>query len=159
MIVRKTIFSPCRRYRYTLWRGFDTFNEGYAMFVGLNPSTADETKDDPTVRRCIRFAKSWGYGSLCMTNIFAFRATDPRLMRDQSDPIGPENDKWLLEYSREAGIVVAAWGNHGSFLGRDKEVVSLLDNLSCLGITNSGQPIHPLYVPRDRKPIPYEERG
>jgi hypothetical protein len=154
---RQTIFSPCRQYRYTLWREFDMFNSSYAMFVGLNPSTADEVQNDPTVRRCINFAKSWGYGALCMTNIFAYRATDPREMVAQADPVGPENDEWLVRCAREAGIVVAAWGNHGSYLDRDREVMRILDNLSCLGITKAGQPIHPLYVPADRKTIPYRK--
>ena len=102
MINRQTIFSPCRRYRYTLWRAWDMFNPGYVMFIGLNPSTADEVQDDPTIRRCIGYAKEWGYGAFCMTNIFAFRATDPRVMKAQADPVGPENDKWLTECAKGA---------------------------------------------------------
>jgi hypothetical protein len=154
---RETIFSPCRQYRYTLWREFDMFKKDYVMFVGLNPSKADEIVNDNTVTRCINFAKSWGFGALCMTNIFAYRATKPKDMRAQPQPVGPENDKWLVRCARGADLVVAAWGNHGPFLGRDKEVIRLLDNLSCLGITNAGQPIHPLYVPAYRKPIPYRK--
>ena len=82
-------FSHCRKYRYTLWRnwaGLMPTGKGYAMFVGLNPSTADETNDDPTIRRCIAFAKAWGYDALCMTNIFAFRATNPMVMLAQPAP-------------------------------------------------------------------------
>ena len=75
-------FSECRKYRYTLWRRWDgLFASGYAMFIGLNPSTADETNDDPTIRRCIGYARDWGYGGLCMTNLFAFRATLPKNMK------------------------------------------------------------------------------
>ncbi|MEP0894347.1 DUF1643 domain-containing protein [Leptolyngbya boryana FACHB-1624] len=84
------------------------------MFVGLNPSTADETHDDPTIRRCTKFAKDWGYSGLCMTNLFAYRATDPKEMIASVDSIGLENDQYLLEYAARAGIVVAAWGNHGT---------------------------------------------
>src|SRR5690242_6108456 len=109
---RETIFSDCRAYRYTLWREWDIFDKNYVMFVGLNPSTADERVDDPTIRRCIDFAKRWGYGALCMTNLFAYRATDPRVMKAFPYPVGPENDKWLVRCAREAGVVVAAWGNH-----------------------------------------------
>ena len=89
-IDRKTRFSPCRRYRYTLWRDWNPLlpDNVYAMFIGLNPSTADETNDDPTIRRCINFAKSWGCDSFCMTNIFAFRATDPKVMIAEPEPVG-----------------------------------------------------------------------
>ena len=80
------------------------------MFVGLNPSTADETNDDPTIRRCISFAQAWGYEGLCMTNLFAFRATEPSDMMKSPDPVGPENDQALINLAESAGVVVAAWG-------------------------------------------------
>jgi len=123
------------------------------MFIGLNPSTADENNDDPTVRRCIRYAFDWGYGGLCMANIFAFRATDPVEMKRAADPIGPENDKYLIELSEGAGIVVIAWGNHGSFHDRGNQVLKLLDDFFYLGLTKSKQPKHPLYLRKDLKPI------
>lgn len=87
--------SDCRTYRYELWRTWDE-SKPYAMFIGLNPSTADETEDDPTIRRCINFAKTWGYGGLCMTNLFAYRATQPEDMKRASDPIGNKNDETLI---------------------------------------------------------------
>jgi hypothetical protein len=148
--MRQTIFSPSRKWRYTLWREFEG-GEGkpYCQFIGLNPSTADEKNDDPTVRRCINFAKSWGFGALCMTNIFAYRATDPRVMKAQADPVGPDNDYWLKEISKGAGLVVAAWGTHGAFMNRGRQVVELLGNLECLDITQGGFPKHPLYVRKD----------
>lgn len=145
-------FSPCRTYRYTLWRVWDAALP-YCQFVGLNPSTADETKNDPTVRRCIAFAKDWGYGALCMTNAFAYRATDPRVMKQQADPIGPDNDHWLLEVARGAGIVVAAWGVHGAHRDRDRQIRTMLPRLHCLGVTAKGQPKHPLYLPSDLQPV------
>jgi len=154
---RKTIFSPDRMYRYTLWREWDIFNPDYAMFIGLNPSTADEIKNDPTVRRCIGFAKDWGYGALCMTNAFAYRATDPREIISCALPIGSENDKWLVKVAKDAGIVIAAWGVNGSFLSRDKGVLKLLHNsIYCLGKTKDGYPRHPLYVYQKVQPQVYE---
>jgi hypothetical protein len=150
------IFSPCRKYRYILWRCWqEDWETNYCMFVGLNPSTADETQDDPTIRRCINFAKSWGYSGLCMTNLFAFRATNPKVMKSVADPIGPENDKYLIDYSSKAGVVIAAWGNHGTHGGRYLEASKLLFNLHCLKLTKTGMPSHPLYLPQALKPILY----
>jgi hypothetical protein len=150
---RQTLFSPDRAHRYTLWREWpDLFtpNPTYAQFIGLNPSTADELVDDPTVRRCINFAKRWGMGAMCMTNIFAFRATDPRVMFATPEPVGAENDRWLAEIAGGADIVVAAWGTHGVYRGRGAEVSKMLNaRLQCLGKTNGGFPRHPLYVAAD----------
>ena len=141
-----TTFSPCRTYRYSLWRRWGRPEQGYAMFIGLSPSTADEVEDDPTVRRCIQFAKDWGYGALCMTNLFAFRATDPAVMKAHPEPIGPDTNAVLAELANNAGVVVAAWGNHGSHSARDRQVIALLPNLHCLKVTKAGQPSHPLYL-------------
>jgi hypothetical protein len=125
------------------------------MFVGLNPSTADATNDDPTVRRCINYAKDWGYAALCMTNIFAFRATDPRDMKAVSDPIGPENDAHLSRLASQAGIVVAAWGCHGIHRGRSSHVLKLMPLLHALHVTKDGDPGHPLYLRGNATPFPY----
>ncbi len=105
-------FSVCKKYRYALWRVWDS-NKPLVMFIGLNPSTADDVNNDPTVTRCINFAKDWGYGGLCMANIFSYRETDRHIMKEQNDPIGPDNDKWLKKLAAESGLVVAAWGNDG----------------------------------------------
>jgi len=152
---RSASFSPCRRYRYTLWRKWEgsRTSSGYAMFVGLNPSTADETVDDPTVRRCIAFAKAWGYDGLCMTNIFAYRATNPAEMLVQADPVGDENDATLRTMAEGAGLVVAAWGNHGGHRGRGEIVRRMLPNLHYLQLTKIGQPGHPLYLSGKLRPI------
>ncbi len=147
----KTVFSPCQRYRYTLWREWAPHLAPYAMFVGLNPSTADATLDDPTVRRCIGFAKAWGYGALCMTNLFGWRSTDPRELRKAADPVG-ENDAWLRKCAAEAGIIVAAWGLHGALKGRATEVIGMIRPLQTLGLTKNGSPRHPLYVKGDTLP-------
>ncbi|WP_276968362.1 DUF1643 domain-containing protein, partial [Metallibacterium scheffleri] len=122
--------------------------------VGLNPSTADETQDDPTIRRCVGFAKAWGYQALCMVNLFAFRATRPDDMLAAADPVGPDNDAHLRALSGEAGVIVAAWGALGTHRGRDVEVCALLPALHCLTLTKGGQPGHPLYLPRRLTPIP-----
>ena len=153
---RSAVLSPCRSYRYSLWRTWEG-TSGYAMFVGLNPSTADETEDDPTIRRCIAYAKDWGYAGLCMTNLFAFRATRPSDMMAATDQIGPDNDRWLLDLGREAAVVVAAWGVHGAFVDRNLAVRSTLQRLHYLRQTKDGHPGHPLYLPKSLQPVPWLE--
>ena len=145
------IFSDCRTWRYVLWRDWDT-HLAFVAFIGLNPSTADETTDDPTVRRCIGYAKAWGYGGLYMLNLFAFRATDPKAMRVAQDPIGPLNNQYLVEYSKKAGQVIAAWGCHGPYRNRDIGVLAMIPDLFCLGQTKAGHPRHPLYLRADTQP-------
>lgn len=155
-VPKDAIFSPCRQYRYLLWRRWgEDWEANFAMFIGLNPSTADETKDDPTIRRCIAFAKSWGHSALLMANIFAYRATDPNVMKQQPDPIGADNDRYLLEYANKANVVIAAWGNHGTHNDRQAKVKALIPNLHCLKITAAGMPGHPLYLPQTLKPIKF----
>lgn len=144
-------FSEDRVYRYALWRIWDE-NQPNVMFIGLNPSTADETEDDPTVRRCKGFAKSWGYGGLIMANIFAYRATEPEIMKSAKDPIGPENDEWLLKLAQQATLVIGAWGNHGKFKSRGKIVVDSISDLYCLKMNETGHPTHPLYLPSELQP-------
>lgn len=128
------------------------------MFVGLNPSTADEFNDDPTIRRCIAFAKSWGYAALCMANLFAYRATQPGVMLAAPDPVGPDNDRTLQALASKAGVVVAAWGTNGAHRGRDIAVRELLPNLHYLRLTQNGYPGHPLYLPSTLHPVPWIER-
>jgi len=149
-------FSTDRVYRYRLWRHLGG-GMGRAVFVGLNPSTADECVNDSTVARGIGFAQVWGYGSLEMLNIFAFRAKDPRKMYAAADPIGPMNDEAILKTARDAALVVAAWGTRGAYRGRGEEVRRLLDGvpLHHLGLTKDGHPRHPLYLRGDTKPRPW----
>lgn len=129
------------------------------MFIGLNPSTADEMNDDPTIRRCIRFAQNWGFGRYLMTNLFAYRATDPKVMKAYPEPIGPENDKVLVEQASQAKLVIASWGVHGVFNNRAALVLKMLPPVHCLGITKDGFPKHPLYLKGDSKPELYNHRG
>jgi len=145
-------FSPCRKYRYTLRRSW-IGGAGACAFIGLNPSTADETKDDPTIRRCITYAKDWGYESLLMLNLFAFRATKPGDMMAAHDPIGPDNDAAIAEAVIKCAVVVAAWGANGRFWNRDFAVRRIVPKLHYLRLTSTGCPGHPLYLPKTLKPI------
>lgn len=156
--VRKdAVLSPCGRYRYRLTRVWDdAFPLVY--WVMLNPSTANASVDDPTIRRCVWFAKSWGHGGIDVRNLFAVRSTDPRTLRHEENPVGPDNDSLHLATLPKGGLVVVAWGNHGSMFGRGLRVLDLLQvtcdlPLYCLGWTNQGQPKHPLYVPASTKPV------
>ena len=149
-MIRAAKLSSDGRYRYALWR---TWNTGLptVLFLGLNPSTADAERDDPTVRRCIGFAKRWGYGTLCIGNLFALRTSSPRVLRRSTFPIGPQNDLWLRRLAAEADLIVAAWGAAGAWMDRDREVRNMFGPMMCLGSTVGGQPRHPLYVPRDAR--------
>lgn len=149
------------RYRYSLWREWGA-NGSRVAFVLLNPSTADAKRDDPTVRRCIGLARAWGCGSLEIVNLFACRATNPRALREVADPVGPENDRYLLEAARRAQSIVLAWGARGGLHGRDEVVLRLLSGtgeFDCLGTTRGGQPRHPLYVGSTTVPITYQAPG
>lgn len=144
-------FSGDRAYRYALWR---TWEPGAScMFIGLNPSTADENTDDPTIRRCIGFARLWGYGSLYMLNLFGFRATDPREMKDAANPIGGSNDETLTYYRSRCSLIIAAWGKHGTHLNRAEHVMQIMARrIDCLGRNQDGTPKHPLYLKANTKP-------
>lgn len=148
-------FSDDDTYRYRLRRTWDT-SKPTVVFVMLNPSTADATADDPTIRRCLGFAETWGYGALVVGNLFALRATDPADLRNHSNPVGPENDRHLREMCTDDRLVVGAWGANGSYQGRAREVLELLDvDLHALDTTKAGHPVHPLYQPADTDPEPY----
>ena len=149
------VYSPCEQYRYLLTRIWDPAGPK-ALFVMLNPSTATEVQNDPTVERCERRARALGYGAFRVTNIFAFRATDPKVMRARADPVGPGNDAAIGESTLWADRIICAWGSHGAHLGRGAQVEALLRAtgrpLWHLGLTQAGQPKHPLYIGYDRQP-------
>lgn len=152
--VSEAVYSDCERYRYLLTRVWAPGPR--ALFVMLNPSTATEVQNDPTVERCERRARALGFGAFRVTNIFAWRATDPKVMLAVPDPVGPENDAAILGSVPWAQAVVCAWGNHGLHLDRGHAVEAMLRasgaRLSHLGLTGQGQPRHPLYVGYDRQP-------
>lgn len=160
-------FDPTERYRYKLLR---RWAQGpTVLWVMLNPSTADATVDDPTVRRCILFTQRWAgtgehprYGGLVVANLFALRSTDPRELKRVDDPVGLENDRYIIEAVRDSEMVIAAWGVHGRLHDRDRDVLGLLREhrkpVRCLGVTKGGDPRHPLYMPNSSTPVPYAGR-
>lgn len=154
-------FSPCRRYRYTLEHVIDPLlhetQPRRIMWIGLNPSTADENRLDPTLRRIRAFSAGWGFTSFVMTNLFAYRATLPGDMKREADPVGPENNRWLRATADGCAEIVAAWGTHGEHVGREVEVMRLLGmaRLACLGLNRGGSPKHPLYVSGDTALVPF----
>ena len=143
------VYSPCENYRYALTRVWDP-DIARVSFVMLNPSTATEVQNDPTVERCERRARALGFGGFRVTNIFAWRDTDPRAMRRAADPIGPANDTAIRDAANWSGRVICAWGTHGAHLDRGSEVARLLRSsgrdLYHLGLSKAGHPKHPLYI-------------
>lgn len=146
-------YSPCLNWRYALTRVWDAQGPR-ALFVMLNPSTATEVQNDPTVERCERRARALGFGAFRVCNIFAFRATDPRVMRAAPDPIGPGNDAAIMAGAQWAGMAICAWGTHGAHLGRGEQVAGLLRRAGVpmyhLGLSKAGHPKHPLYIGYDQ---------
>lgn len=152
-------FSPCRTWRYRLWRIWDGSLPS-VNFLMLNPSIADANVLDPTVTRCVDFARRWGYGGLYVTNLFALVSTDPEGLYKSADPVGPGNDQAILGTARDAGLVVCAWGNHGVHKERRDAVLGMLRgagvDLSCLRMNGTGEPSHPLYLPGVLAPARWE---
>ncbi len=153
------VYSDCERYRYALTRVWDRAGPR-VHFIMLNPSTATETRNDPTVERCERRARALGFGAFRVSNIFAWRATDPRRMRAADDPIGPGNDAAILEGCDWADQTICAWGAHGAHLGRGAAVHRMLCArgvaLFHLGLTRDGHPKHPLYIAYAQMPRRWE---
>jgi len=150
------VYSDCEKYRYSLVRTWDE-TQPKALFVMLNPSTATEVQNDPTVERCERRARTLGYGAFCVTNIFAWRDTDPKKMRAAADPVGPENDRTIDAFALWADQIICAWGTHGAHLDRGAQVETLLrgtgKELSHLGLSKAGHPKHPLYISYETQPV------
>ena len=148
-------FSSCRRWRTLLWRRWDA-TRPVANFLMLNPSTADEVQLDPSCTRARVYAERWGFGGLIVTNLFAWRATDPDEMKSARAPVGRGNDAAILAAAREATLLVCAWGNHGAHLERSRRVVSLLRSagidLHVLKMNGGGEPSHPLYLRGSLRP-------
>lgn len=158
----RAVFSPCRTWRYLLARTWEPARPP-AAFIMLNPSTADAFADDPTIRRCTGFARTWGAGGLVVVNLYGLRATDPKQLYRHPDPVGQDNDRVigdLLAGLPEDGLVVCAWGAHGVYQRRDRHMVDLIQGRGlrplCLGITIAGQPRHPLYLRADARPAGFE---
>lgn len=186
------IISPCGNYRYRLWREWRLGNSRHwdmwtrddgspvldgqgqqlgdplaCVFVMLNPSTADGDQDDPTIRRCVAFAKAWGFDRLEVVNLFAWRSTDPRavlaMTGGKDDPVGPENRHHVHAAIERAGLVICAWGARGGHIDQDETMLGWIEEHDglphALSVTKAGFPGHPLYLPSDAKPRPYRGRG
>lgn len=149
------VYSDCEKYRYQLTRVWDPAGRK-ALFVMLNPSTATEVQNDPTVERCERRARALGFGAFRVTNIFAWRDTDPRAMRAVEDPVGPANDQTILEGCDWADQIIAAWGSHGDHRNHGAHIAGLLRDTGrevyALGLTKAGHPKHPLYIAYTQQP-------
>ena len=149
-------YSDCERYRYALTRTWDAGGKR-VLFVMLNPSKATEVQNDPTVERCERRARALGFGAFQVTNIFAWRDTDPFQMRKSKDPIGPDNDAAILAGVAWADQVIDAWGTHGAHMNRGPQMTTLLQGtgkpLYTLGLSKHGHPKHPLYISYSQQPI------
>jgi len=156
-IERTAWVSSCERYRHALGRHWDR-DKGFVLFVMLNPSTADAQQDDPTIRRCIGFARSWGYGGIEVCNLFDWRATKPAHLRNKlSVAVSEKNDPTMRCRASEAKFIVAAWGNVPWANSRIDEVFRTVfreeKRWDCLTFTKSGFPSHPPYVPAATKPV------
>lgn len=146
-------FSDDRRYRYVLWRRWN-IDGPVMMFVGLNPSTANEKFDDPTIRRCIGFARAHGAAGVIVSNLFAFQATKPRDLFAEPEPVGSDADAWLGAAAEVASSTIACWGAHGCHQDRASEVLHVLRDPLCFGVTLHGEPRHPLYLRGDSQLVP-----
>ncbi len=161
IVTRGAVMSPCETYRYKLWRIWDT-QKPAVLFIMLNPSTADGKEDDATVRRCINFAKAWGYGGLYIGNLYGYRTKSPKILwaanNNKIDIVGPRNNEYIAEMARHASIIIYAWGTHGigAFHQREKIKQFIGDKTPhCLYILGSGMPGHPLYLPKNLTPKPF----
>lgn len=146
---RSASFSRCKRYRYSLRRQW-MVGQGTCVFIGLNPSVADEQADDPTIRRCMGFACDWGYRQLIVVNLFAYRTPSPAELKACENPVGPGNSRAVRAACRSADLIVAAWGTHGVHRDQAMKMSQRLDTykLHCFSRTKKGHPVHPLYQPR-----------
>lgn len=156
------VLSECGQYRYQLHRRW-MIGCGWAVFIMLNPSTADASVDDPTIRRCIDFARRWGNEGLIVGNLYGFRATDPKALLSAANPVGAHNDDILNEIFAVAQTpnsrVICGWGANASKSERPKIVLRAMERAGCeplcLGTTKDGHPRHPLYLSADTQPIPF----
>lgn len=157
-VLSGAIISADRKYRYRLTRTLNAMADA-VCFIMLNPSTADATKDDPTIRRCKNYVLRLGGGQLEVVNLFAYRSTDPDALYGMSKEaaIGQENDQHIVAACKASSMVICAWGNHGVLFGRDKDVLGLLRFEGCKPMAlkinaKSRQPAHPLYLKADAQP-------
>lgn len=152
-MLKQATISTCDQYRYDLMRKWNPNGENLVSLIGLNPSTADANKDDPTLVRCMNFSKSLGFDGLILVNLFAYRSTSPKAMKEFISPIGEKNDAYIIDAIARTNKTILCWGNHGSHKSRDIEVLQLIksyrEEYFCFGQTKSNQPKHPLYLSKE----------
>jgi hypothetical protein len=153
MVRQGAHFSEDRNYRYALWRIWNP-DKPLVMFIGLNPSTANERTNDPTIKRVMKLAGGWGYGGFYMMNLFAIVSSDPAVLVNHPDPLG-ENDYWLEKIAIECETIVFAWGAFKEARARAEVVAKMFAGALCLRKTKDGHPWHPLYIPANTKPSPF----
>jgi hypothetical protein len=158
---RSAVISEDRQYRYELRRTWDE-SKPKVLFIMLNPSTADANIDDPTIRRCIGFAKRWGFGGILVGNLFAYRATEPKALLSTDNPIGKDNIKHLQLMYNESEIIICAWGNSKIIDRLDRKISDykplsgIIGKLHYLELSNDGTPKHPLYLKSNLIPTEYK---
>lgn len=156
-MTKGALISLDRNYRYSLWRIWD-FDMPLIMFIGLNPSTAGIVNDDPTIRRLIEYTKAWGFGGFFIGNIFAYRTSDPRLLRETKKPVGSDNTKHLKVMASVCDKIIFMWGNGGTYKNKHLKVIKKFQGRGyCFKITNAGNPYHPLYLSKEFKPIKFRQ--
>ncbi|MCA9733951.1 DUF1643 domain-containing protein [candidate division KSB1 bacterium] len=157
-IQKGAIISKCKNYQYALWRIWDT-QKPLALFLTLNPSPSEENEDSATVLKCVELGNKLGFGGIVLGYIFGYRTDDPNDFINVTDPVGPENDACLERFAAQAHTIIAAWGIRGSYKERHDAIMRKIPDLHCFGITENGQPIHPLGVTDEAelKPIRVEK--
>ena len=154
---KSAIISDCNKYRYELRRIWNP-QKKLVCWVMLNPSTADSRFDDPTIRRIKGFTRLWAYGGIIVVNIYGYRSKDPMELRKVTDPIGPENIKYIMQADKEAAITICAWGNGGTWQAQGNKILKTLKKPMFLSITKQDQPSHPLYLKKNLRPKSWTER-
>ena len=140
------VFSPDGRYRYALWRVWSPALP-LLLFVGLNPSTANHTMNDPTITRCIKRATRQGFGGLLVGNLFSLVSSNPEILVGDDQAVGPDTDAYLQKMITMATCVLCAWGSFPAVKDRSATVLDMIPEPYCLGVNSDGQPKHPLYIP------------
>lgn len=154
-MLSSALFSPCYKYRYVLSRVWSQEGD-LVQFIGLNPSMANGSHNDPTIRKAIQMAQNWGFGGLIMNNLFAYRTPYPDALKLVSSPVGKENDQFIRQGNQIAQQTVLMWGNHGNWKNRDRVVLSQIKNVYCIKRNKNGSPSHILYLPIQSYLLPYD---
>lgn len=156
-MIKGAIISDCKYYRYSLWRLWDQ-SKRTITFIGLNPSTADAQEDDHTILKLIEYTKKWCFGGFYVVNLFAYRATDSKKIKQIIDPVGENNDDYIASAMEQSELVIAMWSNHGNYNGRADEVYEAIKHMNmihCFKVNRTGEPAHPLMLSYDTQPVVY----